>query len=49
MRAGDEYARSCGARRVTAPVAFEDEDACGFWEGAGYALDEKIGRRMWNL
>jgi len=48
-RAGEEYLRGCGARRVAALVAFEDEDASGFWEGAGYPPDEEIGRRMRNL
>lgn len=49
MRVGEEYPRGCGARRVTALVAFEDEDASEFWEGAGYPLDEEIGRRVRNL
>lgn len=49
MRAGEEYLRRCGARRVTALVAFEDGAAGGFWEAAGYPLDEEIGRRVRNL
>lgn len=48
-RAGEEYLRRCGARRVTALVAFEDGAAGGFWEAAGYPLDEEIGRRVRNL
>lgn len=48
-RAGEEYLRSRGARRVTALVAFEDERAGGFWESAGYPLDREIGRRVRNL
>jgi ribosomal protein S18 acetylase RimI-like enzyme len=48
-RAGEEYLRGCGARRVTALVAFEDEVAAGFWESAGYPLDREIGRRVRNL
>lgn len=36
-RAGEEYLRSCGARRVTALVAFEDDAAGAFWEAAGYS------------
>jgi ribosomal protein S18 acetylase RimI-like enzyme len=48
-RAGEEYLRACGARRVTALVAFRDEAAEGFWESAGYPLDEEIGRRVRNL
>ena len=48
-RAGEEYLRSCGARRVTALVAFEDEVGGGFWDAAGYPEDEAIGRRVRNL
>lgn len=48
-RAGEEYLRRRGARRVTALVAFEDEAAAGFWESAGYPLDHEIGRRVRNL
>ncbi len=48
-RAGEEYLRSCGVRRVTALVAFEDDAAGAFWESAGYPRDEKIGRRVRNL
>ncbi len=48
-RAGEEYLRGRGARRVTALVAFEDEVAGGFWDAAGYPEDEAIGRRVRNL
>jgi ribosomal protein S18 acetylase RimI-like enzyme len=48
-RAGEEYLRGCGARRVTALVAFEDEVAGAFWESAGYPMDREIGRRVRNL
>jgi ribosomal protein S18 acetylase RimI-like enzyme len=48
-RAGEAYLRSRGARRVTALVAFDDEVAGGFWEAAGYPVDEAIGRRVRNL
>jgi ribosomal protein S18 acetylase RimI-like enzyme len=48
-RAGEEYLRRRGARRVTALVAFEDEVAAGFWESAGYPLDRGVGRRVRNL
>jgi ribosomal protein S18 acetylase RimI-like enzyme len=48
-RAGEEYLRRRGARRVTALVAFEDEIAGGFWESAGYPQDHEIGRRVRNL
>jgi ribosomal protein S18 acetylase RimI-like enzyme len=48
-RAGEEYLHSCGVRRVTALVAFEDEAAGAFWESAGYPQDREIGRRVRNL
>lgn len=48
-RAGEDYLRSRGARRVTALVAFEDEVAGGFWDSAGYPLDQEIGRRVRNI
>jgi ribosomal protein S18 acetylase RimI-like enzyme len=48
-RAGENHLRRCGARRVTALVAFGDEAAADFWERAGYPLDQQIGRRVRNL
>jgi ribosomal protein S18 acetylase RimI-like enzyme len=48
-RAGEDYLRSCGVRRVTALVAFEDDVAGGFWDAAGYPLDREIGRRVRNM
>jgi ribosomal protein S18 acetylase RimI-like enzyme len=48
-RAGEDYLRRCGARRITALVAFEDEGAASFWDEAGYPRDEQIGRRVRNL
>lgn len=48
-RAGEDYLRRCGARRVTALVAFDDEVAGGFWDSAGYPRDQKIGRRVRDL
>jgi ribosomal protein S18 acetylase RimI-like enzyme len=48
-RAGEDYLRQRGARRVTALVAFDDEVAGGFWESAGYPQDREIGRRVRNL
>jgi ribosomal protein S18 acetylase RimI-like enzyme len=48
-RAGEEYLRSRGARRVTALVAFEDDVAGPFWDAAGYPQDRRIGRRVRNL
>ena len=49
VRAGEEYLRRCGARRVTALVAFDDQGAGGFWDSAGYPQDRQIGRRVRNL
>ena len=49
VRAGEEYLRGRGARRVTALVAIDDEGAGGFWDSAGYPEDEEIGRRVRNL
>jgi ribosomal protein S18 acetylase RimI-like enzyme len=49
IRAGEEYLRDLGARRVTALVAFDDEAAGGFWDAAGYPQDQEIGRRVRNL
>ncbi len=49
VRAGEDYLRKCGARRVTALVALEDEVAAGFWDSAGYPQDREIGRRVRNL
>ena len=48
-RAGEEYLRGHGARRVTALVAFDDEGAGGFWDAAGYPRDREIGRRVRNI
>ena len=48
-RAGEDYLRQCGVRRVTALVAFDDEVAGAFWESAGYPQDHDIGRRVRNL
>jgi ribosomal protein S18 acetylase RimI-like enzyme len=48
-RAGEDYLRGCGAQRVTALVAFDDEVAGGFWESAGYSIDQEIGRRVRNI
>lgn len=48
-RAAEDYLRRRGARRVTALVALDDEDASGFWESAGYPRDREIGRRVRNF
>lgn len=48
-RAGEEYLRGCGVRRITALVAFDDDAAGAFWRAAGYPQDGEIGRRVRNL
>jgi ribosomal protein S18 acetylase RimI-like enzyme len=48
-RAGEEYLRGRGVRRITALVAFEDDAAGAFWESAGYPQDHEIDRRVRNL
>jgi ribosomal protein S18 acetylase RimI-like enzyme len=48
-RAGEEYLRGCGVRRITALVAFADDAAGAFWESAGYPQDQEIDRRVRNL
>jgi ribosomal protein S18 acetylase RimI-like enzyme len=48
-RVGEEYLHGCGARRITALVAFDDEAAGGFWDSAGYPTDSEIGRRVRNI
>jgi ribosomal protein S18 acetylase RimI-like enzyme len=49
IRAGEDYLLQCGARRVTALVAFDDEAAGAFWESAGYPFHREMGRRVRNL
>lgn len=49
VRAGEDYLRERGARRVTALVAFDDADAGAFWDTAGYPQDREIGRRVRNI
>lgn len=49
IRAAEGYLESCGVRRVTALVAYDDEAAGSFWEAAGYPQDAEIGRRVRNI
>jgi ribosomal protein S18 acetylase RimI-like enzyme len=49
VRAGEEYLRSRGVRRITALVAYEDDEAGAFWGSAGYPRDRDVGRRVRNL
>lgn len=48
-RAGEDYLRGRGARRVTALVAHEDQVAGSFWDSVGYPADPLIGRRVRNI
>lgn len=48
-QAAEDYLRSCGVNRVTALVAYDDEEAGSFWDAAGYPQDTEIGRRVRNL
>ena len=49
VRAGEERLRALGVPRITALVAFDDEDAHAFWRAAGYAADQAIGRMVRSL
>jgi ribosomal protein S18 acetylase RimI-like enzyme len=49
VRAGEDHLRAAGARRVTALVAYEDDDARAFWTSVGYPPDPEIGRHVRNL
>jgi ribosomal protein S18 acetylase RimI-like enzyme len=49
VAAGEQRLRALGAPRVTALVAFDDQDAGGFWDAAGYPQDPVIGRRVRTL
>jgi len=48
IRAGEEYLRHRGARRITALVAHDDRVAGAVWFAAGYAQDRQIVRRVRN-
>jgi ribosomal protein S18 acetylase RimI-like enzyme len=49
VEAGEAHLGACGAPRVTALVAFEDERARAFWVALGYAVDEDVGRLVRSL
>jgi ribosomal protein S18 acetylase RimI-like enzyme len=49
VEAGHDHLRSMGARRVTALVAHEEEEAVGLWLSAGYERDQNISRFVRNL
>lgn len=49
IQAAEEYFRERGVGRVTALVAYDDQDAASFWDAAGYPQDTQIGRRVRNI
>jgi ribosomal protein S18 acetylase RimI-like enzyme len=49
VRAGEEFLRAQGARRITALVADADAVAMSVWAAAGYERDRVIGRLVRNL
>jgi ribosomal protein S18 acetylase RimI-like enzyme len=49
VAAGEAHLRRCGAPRVTALVAYEDERARAFWVALGYGVDEDVGRLVRSL
>ena len=46
VRAGEERLRRIGIPRITALVAFDDDDVRAFWRAAGYAADDVMGRMV---
>lgn len=46
---GHERLRARGARRVTALVAHDEEEATALWRSTGYAFDEQLARFVRNL
>jgi ribosomal protein S18 acetylase RimI-like enzyme len=49
VQVGHEHLRRRGARRVTALVAHEEQDAVQLWQAMGYQRDEQISRFVRNL
>jgi ribosomal protein S18 acetylase RimI-like enzyme len=47
--AGHDHLRSVGARRITALVGAEEDEAASLWCAAGYEFDERIVRFVRNL
>ena len=46
---GHERLRAKGARRITALVAHDEDEASALWRATGYRLDEEMGRFVRNL
>jgi ribosomal protein S18 acetylase RimI-like enzyme len=49
VEAAHEHLVARGARRVTALVAHDEDEATGLWRSAGYEYDENISRFVRNL
>lgn len=49
VNAGHEHLSRKGARRITALVAHEEDDAVQLWRALGYQQDEQISRFVRNL
>jgi ribosomal protein S18 acetylase RimI-like enzyme len=49
VEAGHESLRAKGARRVTALVASDEDEAMALWGATGYDLDESMTRFVRNL
>jgi ribosomal protein S18 acetylase RimI-like enzyme len=49
VRAGEDRLRSLGARRITALVAHEEDEAVGLWAAVGYDRDTAIARFVKQL
>jgi ribosomal protein S18 acetylase RimI-like enzyme len=49
VEAGEQRLRSQGARRVTALVLRDEEQALGFWQAVGYEPDPRIDRHVKTL
>jgi ribosomal protein S18 acetylase RimI-like enzyme len=47
--AGHEWLAANGARRVTALVAHEEDEAQALWRSAGYSFDEQMARFVRSL
>jgi ribosomal protein S18 acetylase RimI-like enzyme len=49
VRAGERRLYECGARRVTALVGGEDDEATALWRAAGFEHDHLVARFVKNL
>lgn len=49
VEAGHAHLKRKGARRITAFVPHEEEDAVQLWQAIGYQRDEQISRFVCNL